>query len=233
MLQRIDNNLWVAEQPQKFMGLAVGTRMSVIRLEDSSLLLISPIEITPEIKQQLNSVGKVKYLIAPNLFHHLYLSEYRQIYPQAWVIAPPGLSTKQPELKIDKIFTQDEIEFNSEVEHTLFEGFQAFIFPKVRTVNEVVFYHPSSKTLIITDSAFNFDDSFPLVTQLAGRVLGSYQTLKPSRLEKIAVQDKQQLKKSIDKIMAWDFNRVIMAQVKIVETNAKEQLTAGYQWLLA
>ncbi|NJR48100.1 MAG: DUF4336 domain-containing protein [Hyellaceae cyanobacterium CSU_1_1] len=70
MLRQLDNNLWVAEQPLKFMGLPVGTRMTVIRLADNSLLLISPIAITPEIKQQLNSLGTVRYLIAPNLFHH-------------------------------------------------------------------------------------------------------------------------------------------------------------------
>ena len=75
MLRQLDNNLWVAEQPLKFMGLPVGTRMTVIRLADNSLLLISPIEMTPEIKQQLNSLGAVRYLIAPNLFHHLYLAD--------------------------------------------------------------------------------------------------------------------------------------------------------------
>ena len=74
MLRQLDNNLWVAEQPLKFMGLPVGTRMTVIRLADNSLLLISPIEITPKIKQQLISLGTVKYLIAPNLFHHLYFT---------------------------------------------------------------------------------------------------------------------------------------------------------------
>ncbi|MGL5076154.1 MAG: DUF4336 domain-containing protein, partial [Waterburya sp.] len=73
MLQHIDTNLWVAEQPLKFMGLSVGTRMTVLRLADNSLLLISPIQITAQIKQQLDNLGIVRYLIAPNLFHYLYL----------------------------------------------------------------------------------------------------------------------------------------------------------------
>lgn len=232
MLQQIDRNLWVAEQPLKFMGLPVGTRMTVIRLLDDSLLLISPIQITSEIKQQLNNLGTVKYLISPNLFHHLYLAECQDIYPQALVLAPPGLKEKQPNLNIDLIFTQDNIQLDPQLEYTLFAGFQALIVSQIKTVNEIVFYHPSTKTLIITDSAFNFDRSFPLITQFAARILGSYQQLKPSWLEKIAVQDKPKVRRSIDRILSWNFERVIMGHGKIVETDAKQKLTAGYQWLV-
>ena len=233
MLQQIDNNLWVAEQSLKFLGLPVGTRMTVIRLKDNSLLLISPIAIDAEIKQELDRLGTVSYLIAPNLFHYLYLSQCQEIYPQAKVYVPPGLKAKQPDLKIDKTFTQDDIQFDSELEYTLFAGFQVLIVTQIKVVNEIVFYHPSTKTLIITDSAFNFDDSFPLVTQLAARIIDSYQTLKPSWLEKVAVKDKELVKQSIAKILTWDFNRVIMGHGKIVETNAKQELAAGYQWLVS
>ena len=232
MLKQIDRHLWVAEQPLKFLGLEVGTKMTVIKLPNGSLVVISPIEIDSEIQQQLDSMGTVRYIIAPNLFHYLYLSQAQQIYPQAQTIAPPGLAAKQPDLKIDRVFTQDPIEFDSELEFVRFEGFRVFMPPQVKIINEIVFYHPASKTLIITDSAFNFDRSFPLVTQLAARVLGSYQELKPYLLDKIASHDKQKLKQSIDKILAWDFQRVIMAHGTIVEHEAKAQLSAGYHWLL-
>ena len=232
MLRQIDGSLWVAEQPLKFLGLEVGTRMTVVRLSNKSLVLISPIKIDSETRQQLDTLGTVKYLIAPNLFHYLYLPRCQQMYPRAETISPPGLANKKPELSVNKVFTEDLIEFKSELEYTLLAGFQVFVPPKIAVVNEVVFYHLASKTLIITDSAFNFDNTFPFVTQLATRVLGSYQVLKPSWLEKIAVKDKQQLRQSIDKILAWDFQRVIMAHGQIVDFEAKQQLTKGYQWLL-
>ena len=57
------------KQPQRFMGLEVGTRMTVIRLRDNSLILISPLKITSDIEEELDELGEVKYLIAPNLFH--------------------------------------------------------------------------------------------------------------------------------------------------------------------
>ena len=231
MLRQIDHNLWVVEQPQRFMGLEVGTRMTVICLEDKSLLLISPVAINSTIKAKLDNLGTVKYLIAPNLFHHLYLEQAHNTYPNAKIFAPPGLAVKQPDLSIDQTFTQDPIEFNSEVEYFLLEGFQIFVLPKIEATNEVIFYHLASKTLIITDSAFNFDDSLPLLTQVAARLLGSYQILKPTWLEKIAVQDKEKLQRSVDKILDWDFKRVIMGHGKIVEHEAKKQLSEGYRWL--
>lgn len=233
MLRQLDYNLWVAEQPLNFLGLEVGTRMTVVRLSDTSLVLISPINIDRELKQQLDALGIVKYLIAPNLFHYLYLSDCQQIYPDAVTISPPGLEKKQPELNIDRVFTEDQIEFNSELEHTLFAGFQVFMPPKIAVVNEIVFYHLASKTLIITDSAFNFDSTFPTITKIAARLFGSYQVLKPSWLEKIAVKDQEQLEKSIDKILEWDFQRIIMAHGSIIENNAKLQLSEGYRWLIS
>ncbi len=233
MLKQVDSCIWVAEQPLKFLGLEVGTRMTVILQSDGSLLLISPIKINCDLKQALDNLGTVKYIIAPNLFHHLYLEHSQQLYPQAKIIAPPGIETKQPNLEITYTFEQDPINFNGELEYIPFQGFQGFIPPKIVKINEIVFFHPNSKTLIITDSAFNFGGNFPLTTQLASRIIGSNRSLKPSWLEKIATQDKETTRKAINKILAWDFQRVIMAHGNIVEENAKEKLTAGYQWLVS
>ena len=233
MLKQIDRHIWVAEQPFKYLGLEVGTRMTVILQADRSLLIISPIKIDLTLKQQLDNLGTVKYIIAPNLFHHLYLESCQQLYPKAKIIAPIGIENKQPNLNIAFTFGQDSVDFNGELKYIPFRGFQAFVPPKIVQLNEIVFFHPNSKSLIITDSAFNFDRNFPLVTQLASRIIGGDRSLQSSWLEKIAIRDKKTVSKVIDKILAWDFQRVIMAHGNIVEENAKEKLAAGYQWLLS
>ena len=38
-LRAVDTDLWVAEQPQRFMGLQLGTRMTAIRLGDELVAL--------------------------------------------------------------------------------------------------------------------------------------------------------------------------------------------------
>ncbi|GGA40615.1 DUF4336 domain-containing protein [Okeania sp. KiyG1] len=72
MLRKIDCNIWVAEQPLRFLGLDVGTRMTVISLKNGELAVISPIKVDKKIIEQLKEIGNVKHIIAPNLFHHLF-----------------------------------------------------------------------------------------------------------------------------------------------------------------
>ena len=45
MLKEVDTNIWVAEQKLKYLGLQVGTRMTIIRLNNGELVVISPIKI--------------------------------------------------------------------------------------------------------------------------------------------------------------------------------------------
>ena len=206
--------------------------LTVICLSGNRILLISPIKLEPQTQQAIKDLGTVAYIIAPNLFHYLYIQECKNVYPQAKLLAVPGLETKKPEITIDQVFFQDEIDFQSELEYILFTGFQVLTIPKAATLNEIVFYHRESKTLILTDTAFNFDRTFPWVTQLAAKVMGSYDTLRPSLLEKLVIEDKAKVKASVEKILSWDFQRVIMAHGNIVENDAKQQLKKGYEWFL-
>lgn len=231
-LRPITSNVWVLEQPFKYFSLEVGTRMTIIRLSSDRLVLISPVKLDSQAITEINKLGTLTYIIAPNLFHYLYLQDCQNIYPEASVITAPGLETKKPEIKSDYTFTQDEISFNGELEYLLFAGFQVFMLTTLSVANEIVFYHPESKTLILTDTAFNFDRSFPLITQFASRIIGCYEQLRPSLLDKIATQDKEQIIASVNKLLQWDFQRVIMAHGTIVEENAREKFVAGYEWFL-
>ncbi len=48
MLKQIDQNIWVAEQPFQYFGLGIGTRMTVVRLANRELVVISPIQVNGE-----------------------------------------------------------------------------------------------------------------------------------------------------------------------------------------
>ncbi len=84
----------------------------------------------------------------------------------------------------------------------------------------------------MTDAAFHFDESFPILTQLATKVLGGYKSLSPSLLEQVATTEKKKVRKSIKQILGWDFERVIMAHGSIIEQNGKEKFKRGYEKFL-
>jgi hypothetical protein len=232
MLREIDENIWVCEQPLKYFGLSVGTRMTVIRLVDGKLMVISPIQTDNTIVNRLNEIGEVKYIIAPNLYHYLFASNFKSFYPKAKFWAVPGLESKRPELPIDRVIKDNENNFGDEIEYLFFDGFKTLSLNGPDLLNECVFFHRESQTLILTDTAFHFDEKFPPLTQLVAKTTGGYKKLSPSFLERFATQEKEQVKQSVQKVLNWNFKRVIMAHGSIIETDAKRKFKEGYEWFL-
>ncbi|MBE9116972.1 DUF4336 domain-containing protein [Lusitaniella coriacea LEGE 07157] len=232
MLREIDRDIWVAEQPFNYLGLNVGTRMTVIRCANRELAVISPIQVDDAIVHQLNSLGTVCHIIAPNRFHYLFATHFKTVYPKATFWATSSLKAKNPELPIDRVLSNETNNILNGIECFLFEGVKALTLSGVNSLDEWVFFHPESRTLVVTDIAFHFDQSFPLISQFAARMLGSYKTLSPSFLEKIATQEKEKVKESVQKISTWDFDRVIMAHGTIVQTKGKPQFIEGYERFL-
>jgi hypothetical protein len=82
--------------------------MTVIRLANRELAVISPILASDEITSQLNDLGTVSHIIAPNLYHHLFTASFKSLYPHATFWAVPGLAAKKPRLvkpRTGEIFT--------------------------------------------------------------------------------------------------------------------------------
>lgn len=232
MLRQIDTDIWVADAPFKYFGLRVGTRMTVIRLANRELVVISPIEVNDAIVLSLGNIGTVSHIIAPNLYHYLFAANFKTYYPNATFWAAPGLDVKKPDLAIDRIIQGGIISIWEGIECVFFAGFRTLVLSGFEALNEYVFFHCASRTLILTDTAFHFDESFPASVQLATRIIGGYKNLSPSLLEKVATTDKDKVKKSVKKVLAWDFERVIMAHGSIIENNGKQKFKEGYERFL-
>ncbi|MEM9137805.1 MAG: DUF4336 domain-containing protein [Cyanobacteria bacterium P01_F01_bin.42] len=224
-------NLWTASQPQSFMGLEIGTRMTVVRLKNQDLILISLIELEESDRQILEGLGRVRHLIAPNRFHHLHLGKAQTLFPEAisWGLA--GLKEKRPDLQLDRLLDQPG-SFEQELDYLPFEGYGAFVPWHIELLNETVFFHRDSRSLILTDAAFNFDESNSSVVQLAARALGSYKILKPTLFEKIGSREKEKVETSLRQVLKWDLDRVILTHGSVVESNGKDKLRTGYEWFL-
>jgi hypothetical protein len=232
MLKEVDIDVWVAEQPFRYLGLGVGNRMTVIRLANRELAVISPIQSSDRLVSQLDELGVVKYIIAPNLYHYLFAANFKSIYPQATFWAAPGLTIKKPDLPIDQTIKGNKGELLPGLDFILFDGLRVLSLTGIDSLNECVFFHSDSRTLILTDTAFNFDESFPILTRFSARVLGGYKQLSLSILERLATTEKERVRKSFEQVMLWDFERVNMAHGSIIERNGKEQFKKGYESFL-
>jgi len=223
-MQQLDSDLWITDSSLRFLGLEVGARMTVVRLPDSKLLLHSPVPATKELVREINSLGVVTYLVAPNKLHHLYLGEWQRAYPEASTYVAPGLETKRADLTITGILGDEpEPEWKDVLDQVLVGGFPF--------ANEVVFFHRPSSTLIATDLAFNIHANSPPMTRLFFRLAGIYERLAPTLLERLAVRDRTAFRQSLERILEWPFERIVVAHGEVCEKGGREQLVQGYSWL--
>jgi hypothetical protein len=93
-LTQLAPGLWITQRPLRVYGVDIGTRMTIVRFRDGRLLVHSPVSLTAHLRSQLDELGSVGFVVAPNRWHHLFVGDYRQAYPEALVFAAPGLSAK-------------------------------------------------------------------------------------------------------------------------------------------
>ena len=224
-MQQLQSDLWIANSSLRFLGLEVGARMTVVRLPGPKLLLHSPIAATVELVREVKALGPVAYLVAPNRFHHLFVGEWQQACPEASLYVAPGLDAKRPDLKSAGVLADEpEPGWTGTVDQVLVGGFPV--------ANEVVFFHRPSATLIATDLAFNVRSSSPPLTRLAFRLGGAYGRLSPTLLERLFVRDRAAFRRSLERILEWPFDRVVVAHGEVSEKGGREELVRGYSWVL-
>ena len=145
-------------------GAWLPLRMTVL-VDHGELTLVSPIAIDDELATKLAELGPVRTLLAPNLLHHNHVAAAKERYPDAQVLAAPGLAEKRADIEFDGTLATGPL--SDELEAILIEGA-----PKL---SEVVFLHRPSRTLVVTDLVFNIEDASGmswLVLSVVSRALG-------------------------------------------------------------
>jgi hypothetical protein len=225
-LYELARDLWIAERHQRFYGLEVGTRMTVVRLARGDLLLHSPVALDAELRRELDALGRVRFVVAPNRVHHLYAGEVARFYPEARLWVAPGLDRKRPDLAFVAVVGDEAPdEWKGELDQTFFRGRPY--------ENEVVFLHRASRTLVLCDLAFNFGSRAAAPTRWLMKLIRSYGRFGPSRLDPLLIRDRAAARGSLERILAWDFDRVVVAHGDVLESGGREALRRGYSWLLS
>lgn len=213
-------NIWVAEQPLTFCHLEFGCRMTVIRLSDNKLFIHSPVSMDNQLKKEVDALGSVSYLIAPNKLHHLYMAQWQQEYPLALTFAPPGLLEKRKDINWYAELTDGAHDgWREEVSQVIIRG--------SCYMEEVVFCHHASRTLIVADLVENFGCDDHWRTKLVAKIAGMYgkPTLPPDW--RLTFCHKDEFRGSIDKLLSHDWDRVILAHGKLLQEDARQAVISA------
>lgn len=216
-LRDIDENMWVAEQPFRVLGAEYGTRMTVVRLPGSNLWIHSPILATEALRSELDALGNVGQIVAPNCFHHVYAKRMARAYPSATLYAAPGLREKRPDIPFHETLGADAPEAWEGVIHVR-------PIAGIRKIGEVAFFHMPSRTLVITDLMFHCQSVATMWTGCIQWLFGTRGRPACSRLFRMFIDDREAFRADIDRILEWDFDRVILCHGEILETGGRAAL---------
>ncbi len=218
--------LWTAEMPASKGGFEFGARMTAVRLPDGGLWLHSPIALTPGLRAALDAAGPVRALVAPSGFHYEHVREFAQAYPEARVDVAEKAAGALKGVRIDGTLGETPpAAWGGALEQLPFRG--------SRLYDEVVFFHPATRTLLLTDLLFNIPPERGLSTRVWARLLGVLGKPSMSRSFKLTLRDRDAARACVERILAWDFDRITLTHGDLVERGGREAFRAAYGWLLA
>jgi hypothetical protein len=222
-LQPIADAIWTTSFAHRWMGLHIGTRMTVIRLSTGGIVLHSPVPITEQLRAEIDAVGPVAHIVCPNLYHHVYAGQAVTTYPKALLHGPSELRHKCKDLV-----------FGADLSHTPHPDWKSDLIPLPIDgclLRETVFFHPATRTLITCDLVENFESSPHWPTRTYLKLAGIHGHIGWSRLLRFLYRDRKAARASIDRLLEWPFDRVIISHGNIISENARETIRHAFAWL--
>jgi hypothetical protein len=224
MLQQHHEDLWTSRCLLSLGAVCLSRQMVIARLPDGGLWLHSPNEPTPAMQEALKPLGPVAWLVAPNCFHHRWLGKWKTLYPEATLIGAQGLAAKRSDLTFDAALGEHSPEaWGGAIESLVTEG--------ASKLNEVVFFHGPSRTLVLTDFVFNQSPAsgLPAFSRFMLGLMKAYGPLGPSRLFRMFTDDRKAVKRSIEQMLdRWPVERITMSHGEPLTENASQRLRAAY-----
>lgn len=227
MLRPFGENLWIADGPEAIVaGFRYPTRSIIIRLADTSLFVWSPTSLTDALATRLKGLGPVRYIVAPNALHNLFIAEWQSAYPDASVLAAPGLAKRRPDLRPDETLEGDaRYLWSDEIDHVVMRG--------SRITTEVVFFHRASSTAIFTDLIQHFRPGWfsGWRAVIAGLDLMTAPQPETPRKFRLSFVDRRSARADLRRILAWPTDNVLMAHADPITGQGRAFIARTFRWL--
>jgi hypothetical protein len=200
--------------------IRIPVRMTVIQLDDGRLIVHSPGPISRELGDELDALGPVRFIVVPQQ-HGKFTRAAAERFPDAQLLAAAAAPRGQTSVAFHSSLTDETpAAWKGQVESHLVRGFR---------LGEVVLLHRASRTLVIADLCFNIHEAPSRAARAFCRANGMWRHFGPSRLIRLlAVSDRAAFQRSLDRILQWDFERIIPGHGDVVERGGRAALRAAW-----
>jgi hypothetical protein len=208
----IAENIWALSYPLPLLGNDFGRNVTVIRLESGKLVIHSTGPFDAQDIQAIRQLGDPGWLLDATLFHDSFAKEGCRAFERAPYLAPAGFRD------VSEVQTRalcpPPAEWEGELEVVPLAGM-----PKVQ---EHVFFHRASRTLIVCDFFFNFADSGSKWTRFFLRNIARLRNgVGMSLFFRLMIKDRAAFKESLRPVLKWDFERMVVGHGNPIERDAK------------
>lgn len=227
-VQPFGDKLWVVEGPPvRDLGLLFSTRMTIARLADGSLWVNSPVPTAFDTLRSVTDLGPVRYLVAATPRHLWRLDAWHTLFPEAelWACPRSPLTLARGRLPLRGVL-QDRppAAWAADFDQVAFMGNPL--------AQEIAFFHKPSRTVILDDLIQNAPPRPGLLQNLLLRVEGITNGAGAVPLEiRLTFVNRSAARRSLAKLLAWDFDSLIIAHGACIERGARPFIQQAFRWL--
>jgi len=233
VLKPVAEGIWIVDSgPFRVAGLIpVPVRMTVVRLNSGAVWLHSPTQWSEGLQRDLENLGPIRHLIAPNPFHWGFIRDWSAHCPNARVAAAEGTKSRWL-VRIKGPAIDTEIagsplpDWSDDFEQLIVRGRIVF--------REVVFMHRASRTAILTDLIANLDPHKLASWQRPGvSAVGSLAPVgrAPWYARKDYRLNRAQAAPAVERLIAMNPQRVIFSHGEWFTQDGATRLAASLRWL--
>jgi hypothetical protein len=233
-LKHVGENIWIVDGPVIRFGMGgirfpFPTRMTIIRLAGRRLFVHSPTHLTEDLFEQVEALGDVAFIIAPNRIHYWWVPYWRASHPDAQIWLAPRVCEQAGshiDFDVNELFGETGYQWDEELKTLPVAG---------SYMTEFEFFHPASRTLVLTDLIENFEPGklgwfYRLLARLGG-VCDPHGSM-PRDMRMTFSNHRLQFRGAVEKMISWNPERVIVAHGRWYEHNGTAELRRAFRWLL-
>ena len=189
-------------------GFRLNARMTIIRHE-GELWIHSPLP-DDGWYGAASKLGQVRWLVAPNCLHYLFMDAAAGHFKEALVAAPAALRAKRPELAID-------YELEDEAPDNWPKSISSISVCGAGKIAEHLFYDSESRSLLVTDLVFNNERGVNWVTRAILAIFAPSGRVSRSLEWKFLVKDRTAFEGSLSGLSTLKLERIIPAHGRVIE----------------
>ena len=233
VLKPLAEDIWIVDGPVLHWGYGIPvtwpfpTRMTVIRLPDGGIWLHSPTYPDERLVEEIAAIGPVSHIVSPNLIHHVSIAPWASRFPAVRTWASPGVRKRSGLAFTDDLADSPPPEWAEVIDQRIARGSSV--------LNEVVFFHVPSRTLILADLIENFEEErlHGWLARLMYRLIGvmAPHGRAPRDLRATFRGHHDRLRPAVDWMIDCDPERIIIAHGKWFETGGAAELRRAFDWV--